>query len=75
MSEEVKKSVGNDNLGASAGASVGTEVTDTSVSAGAQAGAEAHAGVENTDTIGDFELKQEAHADVEQVLEYPLEHK
>jgi hypothetical protein len=47
MSEEVNKSVGNENVGASAEAHVGTEVTNTSVSAGVGASVEAHASVEN----------------------------
>jgi hypothetical protein len=33
MSEEINKTVGDETLGASANASAGTEVTDTSVSA------------------------------------------
>jgi hypothetical protein len=40
---EVNKSVGNENAGASVGASAGTEVTNTSVSAGVEATAEVHA--------------------------------
>ena len=40
MSEEVNKSVGNDSIGVSAEAHVGTEVTDSSVSAGVGASAE-----------------------------------
>ena len=62
---EVNKSVGNENAGASAGASAGTEVTNTSVSAGVEVGAEAHAGVENSNQVGDVTISQEAHADAE----------
>ena len=51
MSEEVNKSTGDENLGASANASAGTEVTNTSVAAGAEANVEVHAGVENTNQI------------------------
>ena len=36
MPEEVNKTVGDENLGASANASAGTEITDTSVAAGAK---------------------------------------
>jgi hypothetical protein len=46
MSEK-SKSVGNENVGASAEAHAGTEVTNTSVSAGVGANVEAHASVEN----------------------------
>ena len=63
MSEEVK--AGNDQAGASA--SVGTEQTDSSVSAGA--GVEAHAGAEanqetRIDGFGDVETGQHAQAEV-----------
>jgi hypothetical protein len=45
--------------------SVGTEVTNTSVSAGAEANVEAHASIENENQIGDVTISQEAHANVE----------
>jgi len=64
MAEE-SKSVGNENVGASAEAHAGTEVTDTSVSAGVGASVEVHAGVENTNQIGDVTISQEAHAEAE----------
>jgi hypothetical protein len=40
MSEEVNKTIGNENIGASAEAHAGTVVTDTSVSAGVGASVE-----------------------------------
>ena len=64
---EVKKkaSVGNEDVGASAGAEAhaGAEVTDSSVSAeaGVSAGAEAHAGT----TVGGVDMEAEAHVEAE----------
>ena len=64
MTTEKLVSAGDESLGASAGASAGTEVTDTSVSAGAEANVEVHANAENEEQVGDVTFTQEAHVEM-----------
>ena len=64
--ENIGVTEGNEQVGASAEAHAGTEVTDTSVSANAGVSAEAHANVENTtEVVEGVNINSEAHATAE----------